>query len=336
MQQYNIAILGCGAIFNRHISAIEANSEYYTLQGIFDPITELKTKYANTLNVKAYAREEDVYSDQSVNCVAILSPNNLHLNQALKAIQNKKHVILEKPATFNVEDLKIIEHEAKANNVKVFCILQVRLNPAVIIVKTAIEQGVLGNIRGVSLIQRWQRPLDYFSGWRGSMETGGGILREFAIHYLDAMQFILNQKPKVIGASFFNNKFKDADVADSIYALFNFGQFGGSMEISIAAEPKNLECTLSIMSDHGFVKLGGKSLDEIVTSDFLDATMQDKFEKIRQDVLKQKVATLANLGASPYHPELYRQIILDSNKFTLSETYNVIKLIEQVYSYAKN
>lgn len=336
MQQYNIAILGCGAIFNRHISAIAANQSNYTLCGIFDPIEELKNKYSKDLKVRAYATEEDVYTDSNINCIAILSPNNLHFDQATRAIQHKKYVILEKPATFNVDDLTKIENLAKANGVEVFCILQVRLNPAVIIAKMAIEQGILGNIRGVSLIQRWQRPLDYFSGWRGSMETGGGILREFAIHYLDAMQFVLNQRPKVAGASFFNTKFKNTDVADTIYALFDFNSFGGSMEISIASEPKNLECTLSIMCDNGFVKLGGKSLDEIIICDFLDESLADKFERIRVEVLKQEVATLANLGASPYHPELYRKIILEPEKFTLRQTHNVIELIEQVYSYAKH
>lgn len=332
--QYNIAILGLGAIFGRHLSAITANKEHYNLIGVFDPIMELKNKYANELKVPAYSKEEDVYTDVNVNCIAILSPSYLHYEQAIKAIKNKKTVILEKPATFSITDLNKIQALACENGVEVFCILQVRLNPAVMIAKLARESGILGNIRSVSLVQRWQRPLDYFAGWRGAMATGGGMLREFAIHYLDAMQFILGGTPKVVGATFFQNKFKNTDVADSIYSLFDFGTFGGSMEISIAAEPKNLECTLSIMCENGFVKLGGKSLDEIVSSEFLQTTTKDKFEEIKKEVEKREVATLASLGASPYHPELYRQIILDKNRFALSETHNVIKLIEEIYSLA--
>ena len=334
MQKYNLAILGCGAIFGRHLSAIMANSENYNLVGVFDPIVELKNKYANELKVKAYNNEEDVYADANINCIAILSSSYLHYAQAIKAIKNKKNVILEKPATFTVADLNKIEILAKESGVDVFCILQVRLNPAVIIAKRAREAGILGNIRSVSLVQRWQRPLDYFSGWRGAMATGGGMLREFAIHYLDAMQFILGQTPGVLGATFFQNKFRNTDVADSISALFDFGAFGGLMEISIAAEPKNLECTLSIMCENGFIKLGGKSLDEIICSEFLQVENQEKFAKITQDVLGMEVASLASLGASPYHPELYRQIILDKKRFSLPETYNVIALIEEIYAKA--
>ncbi len=334
MQKYNIAVLGCGAIFGRHLSAIQNNPEYYKLIGLYDPKIELQDKYTKELNVRAYASEDDVYIDPGINCVIILTPNNLHYSQAIKALTNKKHVILEKPATFLGSELKELEQLAKQNGVNIFGVLQVRLNPAVIITKRAIAEGLLGNIHGVSLVQRWQRPLNYFTGWRGSMATGGGILREFGVHYLDTLQFLLGV-PKVISASFFNTKFMATDVNDTIYSLFDFGSYGGSMEISIAAEPKNLECTLSIMSDNGFVKLGGKSLDEIVISDFLSEDNATKFNKIKQDVFEREVATLATVGASPYHPELYRQIVLEPSRFALGEMYNVIGLVERIYALQK-
>ncbi len=334
MQKYNVAILGCGAIFGRHLSAIQNNSEYYNLIGIYDPKTELQDKYSKELSLCSYESEDAVYKDPSINCVVILTPNNLHYSQAIKALTNKKHVILEKPATFLGSELKELEQIAKQNGVNIFGVLQVRLNPAVIITKRAILDGLLGNIRGVSLVQRWQRPINYFTGWRGSMATGGGILREFGVHYLDTLQFLLGV-PKVTSARFFNTKFMATDVNDTVYSLFDFGIYGGSMEISIAAEPKNLECTLSIMSDNGFVKLGGKSLDEVVVSDFIDSENATKFNKIKQDVFKCEVATLATVGASPYHPELYRQIVLEPSRFALGEMYNVIDLVERIYALRK-
>lgn len=332
MKKYNVAVLGCGAIFSRHLLAIQNNPEHYKLIGIYDPKLDVQEKYVTSLNTKGYASEAEVYEDPNVNMVVILTPNNLHVEQATRAMQHKKDVILEKPATFSGQELKDLEDHAKKNGVNIFGVLQVRLNPAVIIVKKAIEQGILGNIRGVTLVQRWQRPINYFTGWRGTMKTGGGILREFGVHYLDVLQFLLGT-PDVIGASFFNTKFMETDVSDTVYALFDFKKFGGAMEISIASEPKNLECTLSIMSDQGFIKLGGKSLDEIVSSEFLNNDDLLKFNEIKNEVLSQEVATLATQGASPYHPELYRQIIVNPNRFKLGEMYNVIDLVERIYAF---
>lgn len=332
MQRYNVAVLGCGAIFNRHLSAIQNNPEYYKLMGVYDPKSDLQTHYTNSLGVRGYLSEMEIYSDPNVNCVVILTPNNLHYTQAIQALEHKKNVILEKPATFLASELKHLEQVAQNNNVKIFGVLQVRLNPSVIIAKHALDNGLLGNIRGVSVVQRWQRPLEYFSGWRGTMATGGGILREFGVHYLDVLQYLVGV-PKIVGATFFNTKFTQTDVNDTIYALFDFGGFGGSMEISIAYEPKNLELVLLIMGDQGVLKLGGKSLDEIIVSEFVSSHTKAQFDTIQQEILSKEVATLATQGASPYHPELYRQIVVNPDRFALGAMYNVIDLVESIYKF---
>lgn len=333
MTKYNVAVLGLGAIFSRHLAAIKNNSEHFKLIGLYDPIDELKAKYSGELQVRGYVDESEVYQDPNINCVVILTPSNLHYTQALNAITHKKHVILEKPATFTTIELNHLIKAAQENNVEIYAVLQVRLNPSVIITKQALEQGLFGQVRSVSLVQRWQRPLNYFSGWRGSQKTGGGILREFGIHYLDILQFLVGL-PLVSHASFFNSKFKSTDVSDTVYGLLDFSEFGGAFEISIAAEPKNLECTLSIMTDKGFIKLGGKSLDQIILAEFIDEADSIQFDQIKDQVSKQQTANLVEQGASPYHPELYRQIVLNPARFQLEQTYNVIKLVEQVYSFS--
>ncbi|HMT03579.1 MAG TPA: Gfo/Idh/MocA family oxidoreductase [Burkholderiales bacterium] len=334
LTKYRIAVLGCGAIFNRHLSAINANKDNFELIGVFDPDTELLQKQTQQLKVKLYKNENEVYLDNEINCIVILSPSHLHFLQAMKALKHKKNVILEKPATFLAYEIDELELCAKVNDVNIFCILQVRLNPSVIIVKQLLEQQLLGKIRGVSLIQRWQRPISYFSGWRGSMKTGGGILREFAIHYLDVLQYLVGM-PSVLSASFYNTKFIDFDTNDTIYALLNFKHFGGSVEITISSEPKNLECSLSIMGEYGFIKLGGKSLDEISTADFLSNDIKNQFNLIEESVMAKEIKDFVNQGSCPHHPELYKQISIKPKLFTLNQTFNVIKLIEEIYKLRK-
>ncbi|MBY0379257.1 MAG: hypothetical protein K2P99_02530, partial [Burkholderiales bacterium] len=165
------------------------------------------------------------------------------------------------------------------------------------------------------------------------MDGGGGILREFSIHYLDAMIQLLGMPNKVNFVSSYKTKFIDSDVADTVYVNLDFGNFGGSVEISIGAEPKNLECSLSIMSEFGYICLAGKSLNEIIETEFLEPTLNQKLQSYVDLATKNSVASLASTGASPYHPELYRQIAVNPEVFQLQETYNVIKLIEDIYSF---
>lgn len=330
-KQYNVAILGCGAIFDRHLSAISVNSDYFRLIGFFDINKNLSNKYKNDFNdAKVYENEAELFADKDTNCVVILTPGSLHYEQARSALLSGKHVILEKPATFYTHEIVKLENLAKKMNLNIFTVLQVRLNPAVIIAKNSIEQGLLGKIRGVSLIQRWQRPINYFAGWRGKLETSGGILRECAIHYLDILQYLVGMPKAVLYSTSFSTKFIKEELDDTIYALFNFGNYGGIMEVSIGAEPRNLECSLAIMSENGFLKLGGKSLDEIIIADFLDNSINAQFKDIKNTILSMETATIADTGASPYHSQLYREIIFNPDKFTLWQTYNVIELIERI------
>jgi predicted dehydrogenase len=300
--------------------------------GVYDTDTYKSLAIANTLQVKKYASEAEVFADDGINAVIILTPSNLHYTQIIKAINASKHVIVEKPATFYAHELAEIIQLSSIKKVDIFTILQVRLNPAIIALTNFIRHGKLGKLRGVSLIQRWQRPLEYFTGWRGAMVSGGGVLREFSIHYLDALISLVGMPIKIASASFYKTKLRTGDVDDTIYANLDFGDFGGNIEISVAAEPSNLECSLSLMSEFGYVKLGGKSLDVVSEAKFLDPTLAQQLDTYYEDAVKQGQVGLASQGASPYHPELYRQIIVNPDAFRLNVTHDVIKLIEDIYA----
>ena len=328
--KYQVAILGCGAIFNRHITAIMSNANDFSLCGVFDIDSLIANECAQKFGVKSYLSLDELYADNNVNCVIILTPSHLHYQQTMQALSYGKHVIIEKPATFLSEEIKNIEMLANSKNIDVFCILQVRLNKTVQLMKKVLEDGVLGDIRGASLLQRWQRPASYFSGWRGRYDTSGGILREFAIHYLDVFQYLLGM-PSVKHAQFYKVKFKDTDVSDTIYAMCDYKSFGANIEITVAAEPHNLECSLSIIGSNGYVKLSGKSLDVISDIKFLDEKSLDRFNELQNTVYSQQIMNQVNIGVCPHHPELYRLIVDEPSLFSIRQTYNVISLIENIY-----
>jgi UDP-N-acetyl-2-amino-2-deoxyglucuronate dehydrogenase len=330
MAKYQVAVLGCGSIFSRHLAALKANLQHYDFVAYYDPSQTAISKYSAELTLQhAYSCEDEAYSDSATNCIVLLTPSHLHYTQAKKAILNNKHVILEKPATFSVEQLLELEALAEKQNVEIFCVLQVRLNHSIGLVEQVIKQGLLGDIRSSSLVQRWQRPLDYFTGWRGTYAECGGVLFEFGIHYLDIMQYLLGM-PKVTSAKFFKTKFKDSEVDDSAYALLDFGSFGGTLEVTLAAEPSNIEVSLIIMGSNGYIKLGGKSLDQVTAVHFLDESSKVRYDQICNEVLGYTIDNQVAIGACPHHPELYKQIILNPAKFRLQSTYNVIKLVSEI------
>jgi UDP-N-acetyl-2-amino-2-deoxyglucuronate dehydrogenase len=327
MKHYKVAILGCGAILPRHIESIKMNSNF-ELVAVCDIQQEIALNVSKKHQVKSFNDFKEMVDSKVCNFVTIATPNSLHFDQAIYCLNNGCDVLIEKPVSFNTDEIEKIIECAKKNKREAYCVLQVRLNPTVSLLKKVLELGLLGNIRSVSMIQRWQRPLEYFTGWRAIPSVGGGTLYEVGIHYLDVLQFLFGL-PKVHSSKLYQTKHKDVEIEDTIYSILDFGDFGGTCEVTIAAEPRNLECSISVIGSNGYIKIGGKALNVVESANFLSHGSQTEFDKLSKkfNILYEPNSYGSYQGSCPNHPYVYEN--LDS--FKLEESFNVISLIQDIY-----
>jgi UDP-N-acetyl-2-amino-2-deoxyglucuronate dehydrogenase len=327
MSKYKVGIVGCGAILPRHLESIEANDNF-ELVAICDIQEDLVKNLSKKLNVPYFTNYKDLVESGIANFITIATPNSLHVDQAIYALENNCDVLVEKPVSFTENEVKEIINVADKNNQKAYCVLQVRLNPTVSLLKEVLDLNLLGKIRSVNFIQRWQRPFEYFTGWRSLPNVGGGTLYEVGIHYLDVLQKLFG-KPSVHSSKVYSTKHVDVDIEDTIYSIFDFGDFGGTCEVTIASEPRNLECSLSVMGSNGYIKLGGKALNIIESSNFLSQGSQNEYEKIHNKYYIENTPNSygSYQGSCPNHPFVYQNI----ENFDITETLNVISLIEDIY-----
>lgn len=326
MKVYNVGIIGCGAIFRRHYEAI-SNNKKYNLVAVCDIQPTLAKNIAKKYGVKYYTDYKKMVQSKDIDFVTIATPNSLHYEQSIYCLKNKCDILVEKPVAFTEREVKDIIEVSKKYKQSAYCVLQVRLNPTVLLIKEVLGKNLLGTTRGVSFVQRWQRPLEYFTGWRAIPEVGGGTLYECGIHYLDIVQYLFG-KPEVISTKTYETK-HNVGIEDTIYSIFDYGYFGGTCEVTISSEPKNLECSLSILGSNGYVKLGGKALNIIESADFLSHGAQVQFDVLRK---KYYIENEPNnygsyQGSCPNHPFVYKNL----NEFKMQETLNVISLIDNIY-----
>ena len=322
-----VGIIGCGKIFPRHLQAVNVNSNY-KLVAICDDSGERLDKAQSISNVKSFLDYKKMLSVVDIDIVVIATPNYQHYEQAIYCLQNGADVLIEKPATLDPKLVSNIIAVAKESNQKAYCVLQVRLNSCIQNLKKLIDSREIGKIRSVSLIQRWQRPKEYFDDWRGEPLKGGGILHECGIHYLDVLCYLFG-KPNVVSSKKYNTK-HDSPIEDTLYSIVDYGSFGGNIEINISSEPSNLECSLSISTDSGFIKLGGKAMNVIDRVEFLD---DEKTIRVRRVMESENVIGSPNSygsysGSCPNHPNLYKKM----KDFSLHETENVLYLIDEIYA----
>jgi UDP-N-acetyl-2-amino-2-deoxyglucuronate dehydrogenase len=324
--KYKVGIIGCGAILPRHLEAIEASPDF-NLEAVCDIQPQLVNSVADRLGVLAYTDYRDMIKNSDVNFIVVATPNSIHYEQSIYALNNGCDVLVEKPVAFTKQEVDEISRAAIKAKQKAYCVLQVRLNPTVQLMVEVLKQNMLGSIRAVNFVQRWQRPLEYFTGWRAEPTIGGGTLYEVGIHYLDILQYLFG-KPTIVGSKCYEVKHR-VGIEDTIYALLDFGNFGGTCEVTIAAEPQNLECSISVLGSNGYIKLGGKALNIIESARFLSHGSQTEFDKLQKGIA---ISTEPNSygsyqGSCPNHPFVYNNL----NKFTIDQTINVISLIDEIY-----
>lgn len=329
MKKRKVAIIGCGAIFNRHADSINSSDEF-ELVAVCDTQKEIADSKARKQKCESYYTLEDCIEKSSANFYVLATPNSLHYPQAKKCIQAGKDILVEKPVTLSIDEVDEIIDLANKSGVEAYGVLQVRLNNSVRAIKHCLEKDLLGKIRGVSLIQRWQRPVEYFSGWRSIPKIGGGTLHEVGIHYIDILQHLMG-RPNILFAKEYNTKHMGSEIEDTMYAVFDYGDFGGNLEVTISAEPHNLECSISILGSNGYIKLGGKALNIIESYNFLSHGAKTQFENILESYENVTYIPPNNygsyLGSCPNHMGVYKNLEL----FKIENTRDALMMIEQIY-----
>lgn len=333
--KYKVGIIGCGVIFDRHMQAITANPDDYELIALCDIDTKKIDIRAKEYGVPGYTDYKRMLTDQKgrMNFVVIATPNSLHYDMASDAMRAGYNILVEKPVGFKHSRVKELVSIAKNNKIDAYAVLQVRYNPTVGVLKDALKQKFIGDIRSVSLIQRWQRPSQYFDSWRADINIGGRTLYEVGIHYLDVVQLLFGV-PDVLASATFNNKHKHVKFEDTAYAILRFpGGASGSVEVTIASEPSNLECSLSILGSEGFIKIGGRALDQVERAMFSNTILEEKWKAIvaRHGDALEPNSYGTHAGSCPNHPTLYKHIAMGEG-LKLEETINSIDFIERIYN----
>ncbi len=331
-----VGIIGCSHILARHLESIRENLDSFELVALCDTNEEVLEKVVSENgNVESFNDYKKMLGEMKgkMNFVVIATPNHLHYAMAVDSLKAGYDVLIEKPIAFESSKAQEIQDLADELSREVYCVLQVRYNSTVEVISKVLKKGLLGDVRCVNFVQRWQRPIGYFENWRGVPEQGGRPLYEFSIHYLDIIQQNFGL-PKVKAIETFNHKHLAIPFEDTLYSIVEYGGgISGVIEFNVVSEPSNLECSISIQGSQGFLKIGGKALDEVEVGTFEDEDLQKEFEKIVKNTGNSLPNSLhcSNVGSCPKHPVLYKEIARGRG-FKASEAIQSIKFIEKLYS----
>lgn len=127
--------------------------------------------------------------EQPVDYVSICSPNYLHDAHVRLALRVKAHAVCEKPLVINPWNLDQLAELEAEHGLRVYCVHQMRLHPAVLALKERLDREP-GARHDVRLTYVTRRGAWYHSSWKGSPEKSGGLAMNIGVHFFDLLLWL--------------------------------------------------------------------------------------------------------------------------------------------------
>ncbi|WP_068621040.1 Gfo/Idh/MocA family protein [Paenibacillus tuaregi] len=258
------AIVGCGHIARKHIEAIR-NTEGAELVALCDTDMSRLNEFELSIRVPVFTEMAEMLQMlPEIDLICICTPSGIHARLAEQAARAGKHLIIEKPVSLTAEDGETIRQAVRYSGVKAAVVHPNRYRPAVRYLKWALDGGLLGKISHVNATVRWNRPQAYYdqAPWRGTRAMDGGVLMNQAIHSLDLLLWMFGPAARVQALA--DTRLRRIETEDVAVAALRF-ESGvlGVVEAATTVYEHNLEESISVFGENGYVVIGGATANWI-------------------------------------------------------------------------
>lgn len=320
-------LIGCGAIAQKHMEQIR---QLGRLVAICD-IDQLKVQQlGQQLGVPAYSSfDELLKAAPKADVVVICTPNGFHAAQSILALNQGYHVLCEKPMALKSEDGLAMLDAAKQAKKLLMIVKQNRFNMPIQRLKQWIEAGASGQLYSFSLNCLWNRNHEYYtsSSWRGTLDLDGGTLYTQFSHYIDFLYWLFGQPLEIHG---FRTNLAHQDIIQfedqGTVSLAYSNGLTGSIHYSINSFEKNMESSLTVLAQHGSIRIAGLSCNNIEYQNIKNDYWQINDESTETNRYGTYTGSMAN------HQHVYKQFLntLGQTPYNYQGAYEAMKTVELI------
>ncbi len=212
VKRLNVAVIGAGFMGKAHVVGYSNMPKLFwpapavpVMKTVCDIVPEIAEEAKERFGFeKCCVDWREIINDPEIDVVSICTPNNVHAEMAIAALEAGKHVLCEKPIASTIEDArKMAEAAAKAAQKGVISMnaYQYRRVPAVVLAKKFLDEGSLGRILNIrcTYLQSWSADPDSPLSWRFQKDiAGAGTLGDIATHVIDIAQYLAGDIEEVV------------------------------------------------------------------------------------------------------------------------------------------
>jgi predicted dehydrogenase len=147
---------------------------------------------------RAYGSYQELIDDPDIEAIYNPLPNHLHVPWSIRAAEQGKHVLCEKPIALNAQEARVLLEARDRTGVKIGEAFMVRTHPQWLKIREIIASGRIGELRLIAgHFSYYERdPSDI----RSRVEWGGGALMDVGCYPITISRWLFGSEPtEVVG-----------------------------------------------------------------------------------------------------------------------------------------
>lgn len=189
----NWAVLGTGVIANEMAVALQKMGK--TLYAVANRTHEKAVVFAEKYGVeKVYDDIDDMFADEKVDIIYITTPHNTHYQFMKKALENGKHILVEKSITLNSRELNEMIDLASQKHLIIAEAMTIWHMPLYKELWGIVERGELGKVQMITMnfgsFKEYNMQNRFFN-----MNLAGGAMLDIGVYALSFIRWFMDSKP---------------------------------------------------------------------------------------------------------------------------------------------
>ena len=214
MKKIGVAVVGTG-FWGKNHARIYKELSSTELIAICDINSERAKAVSEQFGVKAYTDSNQMLKDKEVEAVSVCTWSTYLAEEALKALNAGKHVLVEKPMATNSKQAQELHELAQQNGLHLTVGFLTRFIPGVQFIREAIQKKQVGD-----LVCATSKRVNPWPERIGDV----GVVKDSAIHDIDVMRFISRQDPVAVYAKMGSRRIKKYEDFVQIMLTYENGE----------------------------------------------------------------------------------------------------------------
>ena len=244
-----VLVVGVGSIGERHARCFQETSRADV--SICEMNDGLRTQIADRYALPNAFDNLDEALSSDFDAAVICTPAHLHIPMAIEIAKLKRHLLIEKPLSTNLERVDELKQLVASSGVAVMVAYVMRVHPALDAMKAALDSGRFGKPVHVVGCSGQHFPTyrpAYREIYYRDRATGGGAIQDALTHVINAAEWLVGPIDR-LAADCSHQVLEGVDVEDTVNVIARHAGVLASYSLNQHQAPN--ESSLTVVCERG-------------------------------------------------------------------------------------